>query len=602
MLKKSEIIEKFLHLRITKFFKNVVDFVSEQWKSVLFSASLAAIFEHFDILTIFSKFSWLLVAGMAAQNSSIDVTIDSHTPIVVTLSEERFVSHYSEKSPLDRCVLRQDIAAILAKGTQRLAIDFDLSPLAKANASDFACQESLDALLDQESKRLVILTPLAVNGALKNIKHTWMLQRCTNGVHFGDGVLDKSLGLVNERFVGEEEILQTRFAEQLHEGFNDYACKLVKEAPTAAENPWLQKEDEKKESTKYETSPINFSAVQSHLAVIDIGSQDFSDSTQWEQNPVLFGFDADKEDKYLTPLGKLAGVIIHGAQLISLEYPIDKLTPSIGLLVDMGIAFCFAWVVGQFWSGYVMATRFDIHIHEISKGHLRTAIGTGVIIAFILVYLLLVLYFIFAAEFIFLKFHFMLAPLLMAISILFDGFVSAPIEQIQRLLEEHKEKKEGAEKAEIIRETDKEKHRLGMRFKRSGIVIVSLSTLLTGAIYSEWLDFASIAGATFGFLIVGLYVSFIFGCFVIAIEKWHHRKKLTLLEKRDFSWIHVRHWLEKLLPFKIIPNATPEQQYKQYMSWAVRLGYVFGWLRGLSFWLIILLGMNFIFLGNLFHF
>ena len=580
------------------FLKNVVDFVSEQWKSVLFSAALAAIFEHLGILKIFTKFSWLLVAGLAAQSTAIDVSINRHTPIVVTLSEDRFITHYSEKSPLDRCMLRDDIAAILSKGTQRLAIDFDLSPLAKGNSTDLACQVALDSLLDQEAKRLVILTPFPVKGDFKRAKHTWMLERCANGVHFGDGALDKSLGMVNEQFIGEEEILQSRFAEQLHHGFNDYACQLVKQASSPADNPWLQKDDEKKENTAYETAPINFSAVQTHLAVIPIGSQDFNDGLLWNDNPVLFGIDSDKEDNYLTPLGKLAGVVIHGARLVSLEYPIETLPAWLGLLIDMGIAFCFAWVVGQFWNGYVMATRFDMHIRELSKGHLRTAIGTGVIFAFVLVYLLLVLYFIFASEFFFLQYHFMLAPLLIAISILFDGFVSAPIEQIQRLLEEHKEEKEEKEahnKTAIARETDKERHRLGMRFVLSVALIVGLCIVLALAIFSGWLDFSAIAGETFEFLIGGLFISFFFGLLVHAYEAFQRRKTSHHRDVAYFSITRIRHALQRLLPFKVIPAASPAQQYKQYLSWAVHLGYFLGWLRGLTFWLIIFIGMNYLF-------
>ncbi|MEB0033304.1 hypothetical protein QN372_21480, partial [Undibacterium sp. RTI2.1] len=80
---------------------------------------------------------------------------------------------------------------------------------------------------------------------------------------------------------------------------------------------------------------------------------------------------------------------------------------------DMGIAFCFAWVVGQFWKGYVIATRFDMQIRKLSRGNLRTAIGTVVIVSFIVIYLLLVIYFIFASVYFFLEINIMLAPLLM---------------------------------------------------------------------------------------------------------------------------------------------------------------------------------------------
>jgi len=592
---KIKMTPKKIFSSLTIFCRHVLYFVLDQWKSVLFSAALAGIFEHLGLLKIFTKFSWLLVASLAAQDAPIDVSIKSHTPIVVTIGEDRFVNHYSEKRPLDRCVLRQDIAAILAKGTQRLAIDFDLSPLAHANGEDQTCQNSLNSLLDQAAKRIVILTPFPVKGELKKSKHEWMLARCANGVHFGDGTLDQSLGMVNEQIIGDDEMLQSRFAEQLHAGFNDHACKLVKDAQNAQDNPWLKAEDEKKEESEFETAPINFSAVQNQLAVIDIGSQDFKDAVDWEQNVVFFGGDWGRDDNYLTPLGRLAGVVIHGARLVSLEHPIASLPPAIGLMTDIGIALCFAWVVGQFWTGYVMATRFDMHIRELSQGHLRTAIGTVVIFAFIVIYLLLVLYFIFASEYLFLEKNIMLAPLLMAISILFDGFVSAPIEQIQKLLEENEEKKEVQKKSEIEHETLKEKGKLRQRFIRSGVLILSLCVLLILAINYNWIHFSSIAGNTFIFVIAGLYLCLVVGASHLIYEKARHWLASVRQGKQIFSWIHIVHALKNLLPFKFIPDVSPEQEYKKYNGLAVKIGYFFSWLRAVIFWGIILLAMNYMF-------
>ncbi|MEB0118595.1 hypothetical protein QN395_19070 [Undibacterium sp. RTI2.2] len=589
---------KKIFLMSTIFCRHVLYFVLDQWKSVLFSAALAGIFEHIGLLKIFIKFSWLLVAGMAAQNDAPDVSINTHTPIVVTIGEERFFNNYGEKRPLDRCVMRQDIAAILAKGTQRLAIDFDLSPLTKPNSEDKACQTSLDDLLDREAKRIVILTPYGVKGDLKKPKHAWMLERCAKGVHFGDGSLDKSLGMVNEQFIGEDEILQSRFAEQLHNGFNFYVCMIVQSARGAQDNPWLKTDDEKIEES-FETSPINFSAVQKQLAVFDLGSQEFSEASNWGQNPVFFGGDWGRDDTYLTPLGKLAGVIIHGARFVSLEHPIKSFPPALGLMIDMGIAFCFAWVVGQFWKGYVIATRFDMQIRKLSRGNLRTAIGTVVIVSFIVIYLLLVIYFIFASVYFFLEINIMLAPLLMAISILFDGFVSAPIEQIQKLLEENeererknKDKSNVQEKNVIENETGKEQGKFTHRLVLSTILSTVLCTMLAVAINNNWIQFSTVAGYSSAFVILGLGMCLVVG----VLAKLFDLKRRSLKDYQVMSRIRVMHAIKKLLPFKMIPEASPKQQYRKYNTSAVKLGYFFSWLRSLIFWGIIVISMKFMFL------
>ena len=61
--------------------EKISEFIEEQWKSVLFSAALAGILEHFGLLKIFTKYSWLIVASLASLQSNNNVILSDAAAI-----------------------------------------------------------------------------------------------------------------------------------------------------------------------------------------------------------------------------------------------------------------------------------------------------------------------------------------------------------------------------------------------------------------------------------------------------------------------------------------------------------------------------------------
>lgn len=571
-----------------KFLEVVSDFIAEQWKSVLFSAALAGILEHFGYLKIFAKFSWFIVASLAAQQPSDGIFLEDAIAVVVTVNENRFLSHYGEKRPLDRCALRDDIQSILNKKPYRLAIDFDMSPLLNPNDSERNCQKNLDQLLDKYHEIIAILTPFSAKGDLKEIKHRWMLERCAAGGHFADGSLNRSFGMINEHVIGTEPMLRSRFAEQLKFGLNDLICEKIVSAKTIDENKWLEENGESLLQESRETEPINFLAAQKKIALLEIGTNNFENVKNIKEHIVLFGGNWGLDDQYITSLGELPGVAVHGARLVSLDLPANTPGPFFGFLIDVCIALSFSLVVKRFWNSYIKATRFDHEIEQVTHGHLYSAIGTFVICSFIVTYLLLVFYFILASKHLYLRYGVMLTPLVMAIAILFDGFVSAPIEQIRHLLKSReKDKIHVKMDPQILKyeSTSIFKMQIIDLYKRGFVTILVVTLLIfliclgiSGDQNSHYIISDIIFIGPVLLMFFSVMACFLHYIFKIIVNCDGILMKMISSMCNIFSMRSID---------KFTSNEFKAELYKNHSVIIVRFGIFLGWLRSILFWLVL---------------
>ena len=424
----------------------IVHFLSEHWGSVFFAAFLSLILEHFGMLKLLAKFSILVVSSMAAHSPSQPVTIKSETPVVVVLGNADFVSRYGERNPLDRCEMALDIGRILEKSPKRIAVDFDLSPISKPSDKEQKCQAQLDQVLAANTGTLVLLTPFAVSSEpLMQVKHQWMTTQCRLGLHFADGTLEQSLGMVTEHSVGHDPASLSRMAEQLHTKLklSTYVCDQIAQATEPRANRWVNEgwspDAHAVPDPKTESEPLNLRALTKTVAVIDIGSALFAQLPHLEGSPVLFGGDWGRDDSFLTPIGTQAGVVLHAARLASLVDPVKPLALYWAVLGDIVVGLCFAWVIAQFLKVYVNTKRLDLRYqHEV----VPTSFGALAMFTFMLAYAVLVLFFFLVADYLF-SFHgIVIAPLIIALSMLIDGFISGPIDQVSELIEKDEEEKE----------------------------------------------------------------------------------------------------------------------------------------------------------------
>jgi hypothetical protein len=413
----------------------VLGFFVRHWAPAAFSAAITIVLDSLGFLQLFTKLSWLVLFSMPAAVPEAAVNFQPGMPAVVLITEADFVTRYGEKTPLDRCVLAADIQKVLAKSPQRLAIDFDLSPMLGSNVTDEQCQQRLDSLLDEQSQKLIVLVPFATaNKALLEKKQAWMEARCQAGLAFADGQLDTAMGMVTEHTVGEEADLKARIAEQMREGPSDHICKQVTTVGTSDTNLWLNDQRRKMAAeTDHPSVPLHFSHAITQLGVIPLHSDAWNSVPSFQGSPVLFGGDWGRDDSFLTSSGEQPGAVVHGVRVVNLAYPVKLPSPLIALLMDMAIAIGFAWLVKFFWSVYVDSRKLD---HYFFKNKHKVELGALILVGFVLAYVCLMLFFIFAAHDLLARFSLVMAPILIAMSMLLDGFVSGPVEKIDALLKE----------------------------------------------------------------------------------------------------------------------------------------------------------------------
>ncbi|MCS0589405.1 hypothetical protein ACFQ09_10650 [Massilia norwichensis] len=388
----------------------------EEFRPILFSAALAIVLAQVGLLSLFTKLSLLVVANLAAPELP-GVQADARAPVVLYLDEKRWFDLYREQSPLDRCQMADDLGAILARSPRTLAVDFDLSP--GLNDARPECQERLDRLLDQHASRLVLLAPLRVSSQpLFERKRQWTLARCEKGVVFGDGALDESLGIVIDA-PGNPYAM----ASQVHARGKQSICAELAHAEGA--ETWLRKRVDGDEghaphaASHGSPSPVNFSGFARAAAAMPLDDPRLGQIGNWAQRDVFFGGDygASRDDAFLTPLGKLPGVAVHAALRHSLSEPVDELPHRYGFVVDVLIAFLFSLLIASFWGLYVKLR---------ARPDLRRETSTVVVVSFVLVYLGLVFLLFQIAAGLFER-GILIAPLLIALSMLADGFVTGPI-------------------------------------------------------------------------------------------------------------------------------------------------------------------------------
>lgn len=379
-------------------------------RASFFSAALAVLALKIGALAIFTKLSLLAVSNQALP-ASTPAKLAADGPLVLYLSETQWQQRYQERSPLDRCLMAEDLAAILARGPRSLTVDFDLSPGLQEQGP--ACQARLDAVLDSHAGKLVLLMPFRVSSdALLARKAEWLRARCAAGAAFGDGGLNVSLGAVID-FLPESNSM----ADVVHERAGAGLCRELAEA--AGAERWLRRGEEP-ELDDSGAEAINFAGFTGQVAALALEHPALGQVDNWAGRDVFFGGDygGSKDDRFLTPMGPLPGVAIHAAIAWSLAHPVHELPHMAGFVLDILTAFVFSLGIGFFWDRY-------LHL-SLRVGGFQRELSTVLVICFVGYFsLMLWLFFRLAVE-LFMR-GVLIAPMLIGLSMLIDGFVRGPI-------------------------------------------------------------------------------------------------------------------------------------------------------------------------------
>ena len=400
--------------------------LGKEWPSILFPASLAVLLHHWGYLVIFSKISLLIVSNLATPSVQPTPDISGNGPITLLISEQDYQERYKERSPLNRCVLAQDISGILQRGVKTLVVDLDLSPLLGESAEEAACQKQLNNVLDGAAKQLVLLVPFfADSEKLRAVKHAWMHERCNAALVFAVGDLEKSLGIVIDTRYNSSGVpeLVEKSGESEKSEKSEICAELAAIKNSPEKNRWLKKPEEnaavKADQPHNTADPINFRKFAHEAIVTTTGDPRLDLVTNWKSRVVFFGGSYGTDDTFLTSMGELPGVAIHAARWVTHKSPVKELNAFAGFSLDLLLGALFMFVVKNFWGRYV--------VYALDPNPTLRELKNWCLAGFLLIYLMLTLVAFALAQWLFISFGVLIAPLLIAVSMLVDGFISGPI-------------------------------------------------------------------------------------------------------------------------------------------------------------------------------
>ncbi|MGV8920086.1 MAG: hypothetical protein ACOH2R_20155 [Pseudomonas sp.] len=389
--------------------------VTHHLPAALMVSALVGIGHHsFHMLDAIDGYAYFSIGNLTAKSTSLN--INNHPKVAVVLIDPK--SHedfYKQRSPLSRCELKTDLAAIYAlpDPPQLLVVDLDLSPALPADDPEGAktkdCQAQLDALLmHHRSTRTVLMEPSRVlDTEGQAIIDTWR-EQLSCFVAFGDPTLKISYGLLNTLDCKASSLAATAFAN-------------YREKPEDIENCLTEREHSLLVSPGQYLSGLR-AVTLNNLPPRQVDARRNA-RTHYEElyrlPVVFFGGSYDDSDSYLTPVGAMYGVEVHAAAFMSLLEPTSELKFVLDFALDIGLGLFFGRLITRSWQYY-----FSLRFSEKAKSRQAAPYA---IIGLTLGLLMVVTALTFFSFFLLRTFNIWLSPIPIAAGMLIESFFNSAV-------------------------------------------------------------------------------------------------------------------------------------------------------------------------------
>ncbi len=321
-------------------------------------ASLLVILHHIvPVIDILDKFAFLF----AASNSVTAAAPDAAT-VVLGIDQNTFERDFLEQSPLNRCVLAEQLRTVYAERPATLVLDLDLSPSLAGvlgqgpdQRRELACEASMYGVISAALgvTRTVLLAPIIVAApAAQAAKEAWRAGMQAKGVQFGDGTLPVQFGVVLQQYVQANTL--AALAHSAPAVPASHAGSATPSTHAAAIHSAADSKDHEPAAPHLQL--LNFRAF-----ARDVRSLRWD---EWRAAPaaspltgktVFMGANYGADDRFVTPIDDLYGVNLHAGAFVSLDQAITAVPGTLGLLIDIAIGVLFGRVVGIFWQRYLRA-------------------------------------------------------------------------------------------------------------------------------------------------------------------------------------------------------------------------------------------------------
>jgi hypothetical protein len=313
-------------------------------------------FLHHDLhlLDAVDGYAFLAIGNLAAGSVSEEHGNDPMVGVVL-IDQKSNEDYYAERSPLDRCQLKNDLKAIydLVPPPKLLVVDLDLSPVVPEPRVDVAAiaRNERAALCDNELLKLlmrhgttdtVLMAPfkmlnLDARDSVASWRHT-----LGKAVAFAqDPTISVRYGMVNDVECKPDSLAATAYQRYPGTtGKEDNCFRHLASAEPLTISPGhyyskLRLVSVSELPTRQGPSQRRAAPVATALAL-----------------PVIFiGTSFGDDDTFLTPLGTIYGVEVHAAAFTSLLYP-TTIGQVLGFCADIGIALGMGGLIAWSWRRY----------------------------------------------------------------------------------------------------------------------------------------------------------------------------------------------------------------------------------------------------------
>lgn len=414
-------------------------------------AAVITIMHHFGWINSIDRYAYIVIANLSTLSPPAlaeDGSLKALSPVVVGIDPQTYNEVYLERSPLERCVIRDHLSKIYDLKPKLVVVDLDLSPAPEPPKHDMyqrssgtACQNQLDNFIKERAfkgNKIVIAAPFG--NKWTKAQEKWLCQMEKAGVRFGSAKLPVEYGVVLSYYSAPNTMAQTEKAlwnSGTVAGVCDAKCISNKNGTENCRDP--ERDLGKNFANSFQPSKadiaiLNFRAAQAILR--EIGLKEWDEKKKEilpDNNVVFFGATYGEDDKHLTPIDELYGVHIHAAAFVSSFSEVKELNTFPGLILDFLIHILFALVFGvviaKCWEGY-----FNLRLD--SESAIKQQLAPLWVISLFLGVLISTLVLLWISLCLLGKFGIWLSPVPIAIGMLFESFVSGSVSEAIRTNQE----------------------------------------------------------------------------------------------------------------------------------------------------------------------
>lgn len=369
--------------------------------------------------------------------------------LVVQIDQRTAETRYYERSPLNRCELRRDLADVYSamkryndrsgspvRRLDVLVVDLDLQPWSwlateqSRQSPEADCERALhEDIRDSNARwgvRTVTMQPFEVAPEFEALRARWIADNAGK-VATGRAAIPVNYGLVIKQYCAPDMLAATAYEvwSQKWPAARRPVNTCIAEARARAGK------DEEAGSATQIIDPRQYRAGVVALALVaEPGSKERAglldavlsgdarpargDTDGWQA--VFFGAGFGDADLFVTPLGDLYGVEIHAAGFLSFIAPLHEGLHVFELVIDVAFGFIFGMVIAGFWSAYYHRRLSESPARRLTAPMMLIFLGLSV--AGVTVALLFVSYSLL------LNFGLWASPVSMAVGMLIESFVS----------------------------------------------------------------------------------------------------------------------------------------------------------------------------------